>query len=402
MNVQIPLGEKEHFKLEFKGAEALKRPEKIAREVAAMLNSKGGDVWVGLREEAGRAVAVEAIAEPDRERRRLLDFLVDTIEPRPSQEEVNIQVIPAEKGGLLLVEVKPNSSRRPYAWIRESGRHYLLRLDDRIRPMDREEIRTSFEALGRNAGKEDLERAEQGLWGELNSALQATPEGFWLRLIPVPKLALDLDELDMSDLLLEPARTGNRRVGQNFLLAAASGGGPRRGQSCLKIGKEGVYELSIKEDGGLLFVSPLRAFHAGHEPGAEKPLWWEALFEFPVSIFRLLATMLREEALWSRAPSQDTVFLASLAFFGLNGWSLRPESPGSLDWWGYLMREPMIFESRDLVFEEPIQFSYAEVLNEPDKCGFRLVRKVYRAFGYRADQMPREFDQTVGRLVLPQ
>lgn len=39
---------------------------------------------------------------------------------------------------------------------------------------------------------------------------------------------------------------------------------------------------------------------------------------------------------------------------------------------------------------------------EPDRCGFRLVRRVYRAFGLRESDIPSEFDRRVGRLILPE
>lgn len=81
MSALIPLGQKEGPRLELKGADVLKDPEKIAREIVAMLNAEGGEVWVGLREEGNRAVAVEEIADPEGEQRRLLDFLGDVVEP---------------------------------------------------------------------------------------------------------------------------------------------------------------------------------------------------------------------------------------------------------------------------------------------------------------------------------
>ena len=81
MSRRVPLGRKEDFHLELKGRDALDDPEKIAREVVAFLNAEGGDVWVGLGEEAGRAVKVEPIPDPEREQRRLVDYLIETIEP---------------------------------------------------------------------------------------------------------------------------------------------------------------------------------------------------------------------------------------------------------------------------------------------------------------------------------
>jgi hypothetical protein len=56
----------------------------------------------------------------------------------------------------------------------------------------------------------------------------------------------------------------------------------------------------------------------------------------------------------------------------------------------------------DLAWEDPLVFSLQEVIEEPDRCGFRLVRRVYEAFGFYEDAIPKEFDRKTGRLVLPE
>jgi hypothetical protein len=43
-----------------------------------------------------------------------------------------------------------------------------------------------------------------------------------------------------------------------------------------------------------------------------------------------------------------------------------------------------------------------EVRDHPDRCGFLLTSRVYEAFGFGLDQMPRELDQKAGRLILPE
>jgi hypothetical protein len=62
MSRRIPLGETESQKLEFKGKDALKHLPNVSRAVVAMLNTAGGDIWIGLGEEQGRAVRVDAIS----------------------------------------------------------------------------------------------------------------------------------------------------------------------------------------------------------------------------------------------------------------------------------------------------------------------------------------------------
>ena len=137
---RVPLGRKEDFHLEFKGRDALGDPEKIAREVVAFLNADGGEVWVGLGEEDGRAVKVEPISDAEQAQRRLLDFLIETVEPSPSAKEVRVEVVDEGEGAVLRVGVQPDGGRGPYAFLRKGGRHFVLRIGERIRPMSREEV----------------------------------------------------------------------------------------------------------------------------------------------------------------------------------------------------------------------------------------------------------------------
>ena len=53
------LGKAESDRLEFKEAEALRRPANIGREVVGFLNADGGEIWIGVKEEHERAVGYE-------------------------------------------------------------------------------------------------------------------------------------------------------------------------------------------------------------------------------------------------------------------------------------------------------------------------------------------------------
>lgn len=58
-------------------------------------------------------------------------------------------------------------------------------------------------------------------------------------------------------------------------------------------------------------------------------------------------------------------------------------------------------EEPDLIWE-PLVIPFGEIDEAPDHCGFRLVRRVYQAFGWRESAMPRQFDRETGRLILPE
>ena len=402
MSGSIPLGKKEDSRLEFKSADALKDPEKIAREVVAMLNAEGGEVWIGLRDDGGRAVAVEPIADPEKEERRLWDFLVDTVEPSVSDREIEVRRVDEGEGAVLRITVTPDRNRKPYAFLKRGGRHFMIRVGDRIRLMTRDEVLSREHT--RNLDKGALAQAEAKLVDEANDLLKGHWELFWLRIQPAPQLLLNLNAVRDSDVLLDPSLTKNRRTGKNFFLAAG-GTRPRLEVGKVVLGMPDDFRLSIFRRDGLEFRAPLRILHAGNEPGAPKPLYWLTLVEMPVSVFRLLSRLLQEENLWEEPVSEETVFIASLALLGLEGWTLRPSSPRnfpSLSGWGnYLLRDPRALSEPNLL-STPLRFRLAEVRDHPDRCGFRLASRIYEAFGYGMDDMPPEFDQEAGRLILPE
>ena len=116
MAVEIPLGRVEDQHLELKSRDALKHPETIAREVVAMLNADGGEIWIGIREENGRAMEIEPVDDAEPAKERLWDHLVDSLEPALRHDEVRIELVDLPGGGedkaqLLRVEVTPSGTR---------------------------------------------------------------------------------------------------------------------------------------------------------------------------------------------------------------------------------------------------------------------------------------------------
>lgn len=363
MSELIPWGQKKGPDLEFLGRDNLERPEKIGREVVAMLNAEGGTVWVGLREEKGRAVAVEPIADAETERRRLRDYLADTIEPLPA-DEIDVCIQDADvTEKILSVHVRPWESRRPYAHLERGGRFLVVRIGDRTRPMAREEI------FGERGVLRD--RAEGGLAGavrrllEQRERLQASgAQLLHVALRPGRELDLDIAGPDLADLLQEPRRTGNRRAGWIFR------------------------DVEARPDGELIFQAPLGSLHFKGEP---KEIWSTALLELPVSACRIA------RAVYEGKLQPADVLAADLALIGARGWKLRPGSSAAV---GPRTRSAEFDAAEDLVLERPLVFTFGELAAQPDRCGYRLVERVYEAFGYRRDAIPREFDARVGRLVL--
>ncbi|MGH7341693.1 MAG: AlbA family DNA-binding domain-containing protein, partial [Candidatus Rokuibacteriota bacterium] len=146
MKLEELLGKREDLHREFKSARSLAEPETIAREVVGMLNAEGGRIWIGIEDDKeGAAAAVEPVADAEREKGRLLDYLVETLDPTPTSAEVTIDVrsLGKDDRGLLEIRVQPppkDSPRLPVAFLKRGGRHYLRRIDARNHPMSRDEI----------------------------------------------------------------------------------------------------------------------------------------------------------------------------------------------------------------------------------------------------------------------
>jgi hypothetical protein len=379
MGASIPLGQRESQRLEFKGADTLKEPEKIAREVVAMLNAEGGVVWVGLREEEGQAVAVEAIPKAEAEGRRLLDYLVDTIEPSLSGHEVDVEPRDEGEDAVLRIVVAPDPARRPYAFLRKGGRHFVVRIKDRIRPMTRDEL------LARDQGPQALESTEAKILEEKGTILKQDGGLFWLRLQPVPKVEVE----PHGDLLISPELSGNRRVGWNFVNSDRS---PVILPDKLVTAPEVRRRVEIRCDGGMVFEVPLEDLSLGRK-GQEKELWPGALLEFPASAFRLA------KVIYGGKLNPGDLVLADLAILGIRGWILRGGTPGQVP----ALNTPHGYDSSDdLLWESPLRFDFAEIDASPDDCAYRLVRRVYEAFDFSESAIPGWFNRQSRRLVFPE
>jgi hypothetical protein len=394
--IEIPLGRSESQRLEFKGAAALKRPERIGREVAAMLNSGGGEVWIGLGEESTRAVQVEPIARADREAKRLLDFLLDSLSPPVSACEVVVGTVPTDStqgqssgGEVIRIVVTPDPSKRPYALTSSSGWLFVERVQDRLRPMTRDEVLDGV-AKGQDASEEAVRQVLE----ERRRAQEDRHPRLWMAVQPAERLALEVggsfyEELDQ--LLEDPLRTNNRRSGWHF---AQISDRPRLSSGQIEWGLSNPehdlrQSARIIESGGMRFEVSLRRLRHKGEPGE---LWPVPLFEFPASAFRIASKIYQGKV------EEACTVVADLALFEARSSKLRPGAPGPF----WSTDDAAVFdETSDLLSDHPLMFTAREVIENPDQCAFRLVRRVYEAFGLRQDAiLPGVYDPAAGRLVL--
>lgn len=379
------VGKRESHILEFKAKEILKTPAKIARGVVAFLNSKGGNFWIGYPEQNGVAGAPELVPDADRALGSLRNHLIDTIEP-PVQipGEIDLKAV----NGQILVSVKPGMNG-PYAH-RDGGRRFWIRVADRVREMSREEIAKTFRNQPGPEGRlgkvvTDLRKGQ----------LAAEKPSLWLRLVPSERLSIDLDDeaakRQFREWLMDVSTTGNRRTGWNFANNLSE---PKFLGNLVSHGMDPYRQLEIRNDGQVTFTLTLHnLYHKGND-NDPRDLYPYALMEFPVSVFRLAAAILGRYD----AGRSNLQVVAGFVISGIRGWRLRPGSPEipALPWAG-----PKSFDQNVLEIDpEQLVFDADKLKENPDRCGLKLVRLIYGAFGFESSQIPPEFDQQHGVLRL--
>lgn len=383
------LGKAENAFLEFKAAEALEKPLNIGREVVGLLNAKGGDLWIGVREQDGIATSLQPIPNAIAARDALWNHLVDTIEPSPLTEEVVIEAIPTGDGGDVILLRVSEGARRPYALMKDRGRHFPIRTGARIREMSRGEIEVAFRREPTSGGPDEKAGAVKGVKAEAMAAIDRRrgAKSYWWTIIPIHPLGIDFEHMSQGDknfcrdLLTDPSLSGNRRTGWTMVLDHASHHLGTAGVTH-ELGEPPVrHEIKFEPSGRMTFVAPrARLDKSGSSDGLD--IFPFALIELPVSSFRMAAKFFEHFA--SSGPSKAIV---AAVIGGMKGARLQPGSPAepSLPW-----KQPEPFADEDLVVS-PFEIEGKQLLDAPDAAAYRLVLRIYEQFGLEADAIPPEF-----------
>ena len=400
MSRPIPLDERESDVLEFKSREALREPFAIDREVVAMLNAGGGEVWIGLRDERGVAIEIEDIDDAEAASRSLLDALIERIEPPPLADEVRVEVV--DQGPkVLVVGVRPQAGRGPYDLLHRGGRHFVTRVGDRLRYLGRDEIRERFRATAENG----VERADRSLRTREEELLRGGRSALWLGFAPLAgSPRLQLDRLLRREYLRDPTATGVRRSGYSVVAALEAAPlsstpvvrevRPERGTSWAVLEVEGVARLSVSREAEVHFEAPLeavRSFSSLPEFESRLVLYPAALLEYTVSTFRLVGRMLgdaeaADDGIWRARPEQGMAVRLALA--GVEGWVLVPGRDDDLRFWQVLRHRVRGFPDPAFALPAPETFTLAALEREPDRCAGRLLGTLYEHFGHERDQVP--------------
>ncbi len=376
--MRIPLGEREGQHLEFKAAEIVRNPESIAKSVVALLNAEGGDLWIGLHEQNEYATGLDPVPDAEAAARSIRDHVLDTVEPAPSGKEVSIEVVRHESGARVVrVRVEPIRDRVPYAYVRGTARHFVVRVGSRVRPMERDEI------LRESPGEPALANVERKLLAE-----SGREEGLTVRVQPLTDRPRLLEVADFSDLLMYGEKSGNRRAETGAWTFANKWQNPAHEPGRL-VQKTGTMKsVTLAQDGSMsLHVARNHLRHEGLQ-GAVDDVYPFAVLEYPTSVIRLAATV------YAKAGVECREVMAHLALVGIRGWTLRPGSPRLV-----VFRESTRFQEDDFVGRLH-RFRMQELREQPDRCAAALWQEVYWAFGYGPADWPPEYDAATGRLAI--
>ena len=388
-----PLVLKEDARTEFKAAAALEDPALIARAVVAFLNAGGGNVWIGIREGNGE-IALERVPSADKARTSLLNHLLDTIEPALRPGDIDVRVTAVD---LIHLHIKDRRPQGPYAQLVKRGRWYGIRVDDRVREMTYGEIEKAYNSRNKNDDRE--QKTIDRIQSEQAKVIKKG-RGLWLRMEPTEELSINFEDqatrAEFTRWLTERGATGNLPSPWSYVVPHPYGELEfPEGTVCrLKLADLKVLEITNK--GRLTFTITLDKLIRPHGDERVRTLSPYAIMAFPTSVLRLVSKILARHA----TETEDLKIVTAMTIGGLGDSRLYPGSP----------KDPFYGEIEDakkspadvLERSEPFIFGKRDVTDEPDRCSLRLVRWVYEGFfGFGSGDIPPEFDQTRGQLVLP-
>lgn len=381
--MKVPIGEREGQRLELKGREALADPKKLGAEVVAFLNTEGGDLYIGVREEDERAVAIEGIENAGAEVGKLTDSLQSSIEPKPGPDEIAVTSgTHDEEGAVIRVRVRPGK-HRPYALTGGKGsRRFYVRIGSRNRPMTREELAAAFS--GAVERESPVERARRKLVAERDELQRTAKEWFWIAIQPVRDIGLDVQEPAFKEYLTDPDAIGLPRGIATFHVPFE----PELRQGELVAWAipfaEEVKKTVVRKDGGIRFRSVIHHLyrHArGSSPGLINP---EVLTGVPLSLFRLAAAILEHKL------EESDELVVDIALLGIGREEARL-MPGRWQRPGPGRQVGVFDDGEDLILIDPVTLTFGEIVETPERCVFRLLRPVYEGFGLREDAIPISF-----------
>jgi hypothetical protein len=358
------LGESEGPALEYKRADSLRDASSISREVAAMLNQAGGGIVVVGVEDDGRFTGV-----PDavRERDRILQVLLDTIEPTPIGR-VAVEVLPIRSVDVLQIRASP--ARGVLYAERRKGRYgFWARVGAMTRPLPLEEVTRKMRAVARPSARDA--RNVEAWWRSLEN-----DAGPVMVLRCAPDVASPVRGKDVEQRVLAPdvrRLIEGREMGWHVLAEEP----PRIGAGRLEVGaRDSRKWLSVDLRTSEIRFEGRRPFLEWKKPeGVREPVLYPyALVEGTVSFLRFAGALARECSL--EGPVR-----CELGLWGIRGWRLGPHRPGSVAWELPDIHWKPAYDAA--VPPDALHVcSWEELAAAPDVHARAMLERVYEWFGY--------------------
>ncbi len=376
---------------EYKCAAALDQTRIVPRAVAAMLNSGGGDVWIGVREKAELPSRIEGVENPSAELRRLQDVLCDLLEPAWSPAFGTIEAVEHGDTYLLVVRCRNVARNGPFAVLGAGGREFPLRVGARVRSMSREELAEAF-SRGSPPGAGVATKVIEEFRAHVTDR-RRFDDRFWMLATPDESCSLPFDDepfrRGVEELLTRPERSGNRPSGFGVV---------RRLSTARTLGTSSEVGARDDPNGWLaLDASATLRFHAPLDVPAfntplhqEKAFWPYALCELPASFLRLLDCLYEIGGV----PGSTAISI-DIGLVGARGWTLAPFSPRAI---GHRLHEKPL-DRDEILWSDPLRTTRSK-LREPDRVAWHAVTRIYREFGHEGDVLPREWNRETRRLEL--
>lgn len=396
MNPNELIGKPEGPLLEFKAAEVLDEKGSIAEAVVAMLNASNGvdagEIWIGVEAPDSRAVALPGVRDAHSRREQLRNVLLDTIEPSPTNEELELAVESVdERTSLIRISAKTQAWRKPFAALSRDRRTYVVRQQDSSRRIGYEELREHFRGARPEDDQEAKARDSVRQWVAHSPGKTLLQGCLRVALAPHPELNPPLSDQERLAFLTQPALSGNRAHGHAFV------GRPEDSTATadatdVRVSSASSDKVSMLAVGRLFGVRTLQSLRDPAAPDLRgpSPIHALALCESVTSMLRLARASERGEA---------RQWYGAVSVLRPSGWVLPPADPLERDVWLKTRRYNLNSGSESLV-PEPVRFERGEVARNPDACAYRMLVRLYDHFGLTEAHLPREFDPRTRRLVI--
>src|SRR6185312_14495188 len=269
----------------------------------------------------------------------------------------------------LCIETMPSSDRKPYAFLRKGGRFYVTRVGARIRPMTRDEI-FSRRSTDRDGG---IGLAEKKILSAREEVLASGRQVLWLRFEPGRQVSLDIQASSLNQVIQDPRASGNIPAGWHFSQFLTQ---PPI-QPDVLVADDQLRRVEVGRNGGLVFSALLEALEMPAFRRAfrleENEIFPPAFVEYIVSAFKMARVIYLD-----LLHPQDAV-VVDLILTGARGLKLRAG----------VYSQVKALQSEDFVLTKPLRFPFREIAEDSESCGYRLIERVYEAFGLRREDIPK-------------